>query len=96
MPVIEDHPPFGLGISARYAGDRGTECQVLEPHDHLHNKQIRSSPARAEDRGKPDRPDVRASADNRRGPLPAPNGGSGSRQGAVGITVGDHERWQGS
>lgn len=38
MPVIEDHPPFGLGISARYAGDRGAERPVLEPHDHLHDK----------------------------------------------------------
>lgn len=25
MRVIEDHPPFGLGISAGYAGDRGAE-----------------------------------------------------------------------
>jgi hypothetical protein len=40
MPVIEDHPPFGLGISARYAGDRGAERPILEPHDHLHNKQM--------------------------------------------------------
>jgi len=46
MPVIEDHPPFGLGISARYAGDRGAERPVLEPHDHLHNKQIRASVGR--------------------------------------------------
>ena len=43
MPVIEDHPPFGLGISASYAGDRGAERLVLEPHDHLHNKQSRAS-----------------------------------------------------
>ena len=43
MPVIGDHPPFGLGISARYAGDRGAERPVLEPHDHLHNKQSRTS-----------------------------------------------------
>ncbi len=41
MPVIKDHPPFGLGISACYAGDRGTKCPVLAPHDHLHNKQER-------------------------------------------------------
>jgi hypothetical protein len=39
MPVIEDHPPFGLGVSARCAGDRGAERPVLEPHDHLHDKQ---------------------------------------------------------
>jgi hypothetical protein len=48
MPVIEDHPPFGLGISARYAGDRGSERPVLEPHDHLHNKQNRTSRATAD------------------------------------------------
>jgi hypothetical protein len=45
MPVIEDHPPFGLGISARYAGDRGAERPVLEPHDHLHNKHERTGPS---------------------------------------------------
>jgi hypothetical protein len=39
MPVIEDHPPSGLGISARYAGDRGAECLVQEPRDHIHNMQ---------------------------------------------------------
>jgi predicted TPR repeat methyltransferase len=39
-PITGDHPPFGLGISARYAGDRGAERPVLEPHDHLHNKQM--------------------------------------------------------
>jgi hypothetical protein len=45
MPVIEDYRPFGLGISARYAGDRGAERPVLEPHDHLHNKHDRASRA---------------------------------------------------
>jgi hypothetical protein len=38
MPVIEDHPPFGFGISARYAGEGGAERPVLELHDHLYNK----------------------------------------------------------
>src|SRR5580693_1196017 len=42
MPVIEDHPPFGLGISARYGGDRGAERPIPEPRDHLHNKQKRA------------------------------------------------------
>src|SRR5690348_17336398 len=39
------------------------------------------SEARAEDRGEPDRPDLRASADNRRGALAAPNQADPARPG---------------
>jgi hypothetical protein len=52
MPVIEDHTPSGLGISACYAGDRGAERPVLAPHDHLHNKH-ESAPGTVRPRGGP-------------------------------------------
>jgi hypothetical protein len=42
MPVIEDHPPFGLGIMPDHAGDRGVVLSVLAPPDHLHIKHDRA------------------------------------------------------
>lgn len=42
MPVIRDHAPSGLGISACYACDRGAARLDPGACDHMHNKQMRT------------------------------------------------------
>ena len=69
MWVIFDHLRPSGHIMPDHVGDRGAVRRILKPYDHLRINHVRSTPrCSREDRDAPDRPDLRSSDDQYRGP----------------------------